>query len=205
MLGKFGLPVDSGCQLALPDTGGHSKPENSYSRERLAYLSSEGPVSHCIPTRLQRLIARGLGIVALALSTACVHTPAAKGSDEKAARLLRAEVEAINRQMEEAFNRKDMLAVAKYYADDARMIGPRGQEVRGRAAIDAYWLGVHGPKTWRLEAFDIGGSRDEMYQFGRSTLIQAGTAGDRMSVANFVVIWKRGPDGQLRISLDFYH
>jgi ketosteroid isomerase-like protein len=168
-------------------------------------LRPKAPTSDCIPTRLQPQIAHTLGVVALALSIACVHTPGPKSSDEGATRLLKAEVEAVNRQMEEAFNRKDMLAVARYYADDARMMGPRGQEVRGRAAIDAYWLGVRSPKTWRLEAFDIGGSRNDAYQFGRSTLIQALTAGDRTSVADFVVIWKRGSDGQLRIALDFYH
>ena len=155
--------------------------------------------------RLQRLTVISLSAVVLAFTLACVHPRAAGSDGQNAARSLRAEIEGINRQLEEAFNRKDLLAVARYYADDARLIGPRGQEVRGRAAIDAYWLGVRGPKSWRLEAFDIGGSRDEAYQFGRSTLVQEGTAGDRTSVANFVVIWKRGSDGQLRIALDFYH
>ena len=98
-----------------------------------------------------------------------------------------------------------MLAVARYYTDDARLVGPRGQEIRGRAAIDAYWLGIRGPISWRLEAFDIGGSRDEAYQYGRSTLVQEGTAGPRTSVVDFVVIWKRGSDGRLRMALDFYH
>jgi ketosteroid isomerase-like protein len=158
-----------------------------------------------MPTMSSRLISGAVFVVALALSVACAHAPAVGSDGRNASSSLRAEVEGINRQLEEAFNRKDMLAVARYYADDARMVGPRGQEVRGRAAIDAFWRGLQGPKSWRLEAFDIGGSRDEAYQFGRSTLVQAGTAGDRTSVVDFVVIWKRGPDGQLRIALDFYH
>jgi ketosteroid isomerase-like protein len=142
-------------------------------------------------------------VLALVLCVACVRTPVV---DNRGATVsLRAEIEGINRELEAAFNRKDMLAVARYYTDDARLVGPRGQEIRGRAAIDAYWLGVRGPKSWRLEAFDIGGSRDEAYQYGRSTLVQEGTAGDRTSVADFVVIWKRGSDGRLRMALDFYH
>jgi ketosteroid isomerase-like protein len=148
-------------------------------------------------------IVQALRVMALVVSVACVRTPAADVQNSSAS--LRAEIEGINRELEAAFNRKDMLAVARYYTDDARLMGPRGQEIRGRAAIDAYWLGVRNPKSWRLEAFDIGGSRNEAYQFGRSTLVQEGTAGDRTSVADFVVIWKRGADGRLRMALDFYH
>jgi ketosteroid isomerase-like protein len=152
-----------------------------------------------------RLSSQAARIVVVALSLACAH-PGGTGNDSATAPAsLRAEIEGINRELEAAFNRKDMLAVARYYTDDARLIGPRGQEIRGRAAIDAYWLGVRNPKSWRLEAFDIGGSRNEAYQFGRSTLVQEGTAGDRTSVADFVVIWKRGADGRLRMALDFYH
>lgn len=151
----------------------------------------------------KQVIARAVGVVSLGLAGACARTPAVDGRSASAS--LRSEIEGINRQLEAAFNRKDMLAVASYYVDDARLVGPRGQEIRGRAAIDAYWLGVRGPKSWRLEAFDIGGSRDEAYQYGRSTLVQEGTAGDRTSVADFVVIWKRGSDGRLRMALDFYH
>jgi uncharacterized protein (TIGR02246 family) len=151
----------------------------------------------------KQIIAHAVRVTALVLAVACARTPAV--DNRNATGSLRTEIERINRQLEDAFNRKDLLAVARYYTDDARLVGPRGQEIRGRAAIDAYWLGVRGPKSWRLEAFDIGGSRDEAYQFGRSTLVQEGTAGDRTSVADFVVIWKRGSDGQLRIALDFYH
>jgi ketosteroid isomerase-like protein len=152
-----------------------------------------------------RFSSQAARISVVALSLACAHTGATVNDSAAASASLRAEIEGINRELEAAFNRKDMLAVARYYTDDARLIGPRGQEIRGRAAIDAYWLGVRNPKSWRLEAFDIGGSRNEAYQFGRSTLVQEGTAGDRTSVADFVVIWKRGADGRLRMALDFYH
>ena len=150
-------------------------------------------------------IVRNLWIGAAALSVACAQTHGAAGSSQNATAALKAEIEAVNRQMEVAFGRKDLLAVAKFYADDARLIGPRGQEVRGRAAIDAYWIGVRNPKSWRLEAFDIGGGPDEAYQFGRSTLVQENSTGDRTSVTDFVVVWKRGSDGQWKIALDFYH
>ena len=150
-------------------------------------------------------IVRNFWIGAAALSLACAQTHGAAGTSQNATDALKAEIEAVNRQMEAAFGRKDLLAVAKFYADDARLIGPRGQEVRGRAAIDAYWVNVRNPKSWRLEAFDIGGGPNEAYQFGRSTLVQENASGDRTSVTDFVVIWKRGSDGQWKIALDFYN
>lgn len=150
-------------------------------------------------------LARNLWIGTTAFSVACAQTHAAAGSSQNSADALKTEIEAVNRDMEIAFGRKDLLAVAKFYADDARLIGPRGQEVRGREAIDAYWANVRNPKSWRLEAFDIGGSLNEAYQFGRSTLVQENATGDRTSVTDFVVIWKRGSDGRWKIALDFYH
>lgn len=115
------------------------------------------------------------------------------------------EILRLNRAMEEAIGRGDVAAAARFYADDARIIGPRGFEVSGRKAIDDYWASVGNARSWKLEAWDVGGSRDEAYQFGRSTLIHGAAGQERTSVVEFVVIWKRQADGQLRIALDFYH
>lgn len=118
---------------------------------------------------------------------------------------LRVEIRNLNRQMEMALGRGDMMAVAAFYADDGVLKGPRGQEVRGRAAIDAYWVALKDAKSWKLDVFEVGGSRTEAYQVGRSTLVMGSASGDRASVSDFVLIWKRGADGRMRIALDFYH
>jgi ketosteroid isomerase-like protein len=116
------------------------------------------------------------------------------------------EIRAVNDSMETAFKRGDMKAVSHFYADDAKMTGG-GPVVEGRAALDAYWARLaSSPGTWKLEIFEIGGSRDLAYQKGRSTLTQRDPAGgaDRVSVVNFVVIWKRAAGGGLRIAMDLY-
>jgi uncharacterized protein (TIGR02246 family) len=118
---------------------------------------------------------------------------------------LRQEVDSLNRAMEQAFARGDMIAVAKFYADDAKLMGPGGADISGRAAIDRYWEGLKGAKSWKLEVLDLGGDRTTAYQVGRSTLVTSGAARDQKSVSRFVVIWKRQPDGSYRIALDFYH
>ena len=118
---------------------------------------------------------------------------------------LRQEIDSLNRAMEQAFAKGDMAAVAKFYADDAKLMGPRGGDVSGRAAIDRYWQNIKGAKSWKLELIELGGDRNTAYQVGRSTLVTAAGGGNQTSVSRFVVIWKRQPDGKLRIALDFYH
>ena len=118
---------------------------------------------------------------------------------------VRQEIDSLNRAMEQAFAKGDMAAVAKFYADDAKLMGPRGDDVVGRAAIDRYWLGIKGAKSWKLEVLEVGGDRATAYQVGRSTLVTSRAGADQTSVSRFVVIWKRQPDGKFRISLDFYH
>ena len=115
------------------------------------------------------------------------------------------EIRAVNDSMEAAFGRGDMKAVAAFYADDARMAGG-GQLVEGRVAVDGYWarLGAS-PGTWRLEVFEVGGSRDLAYQRGRSHLaLRDSTGRERVSTVDFVVIWRRDPGRGLRIWLDLY-
>jgi uncharacterized protein (TIGR02246 family) len=123
----------------------------------------------------------------------------AQGSD------LRREIDSLNRAMEQAFTKGDLMTVARFYADDAKLMGPRGEDVSGRAAIDRYWSAIKGAKSWKLEVLEVGGDRTTAYQVGRSTLVTAGGGRDVTSISRFVVIWKRQRDGQFRIALDFYH
>jgi ketosteroid isomerase-like protein len=118
---------------------------------------------------------------------------------------LRREIDSLNRAMESAFNRGDMLAVARFYSDDAKLMGPRNGDVSGREAINRYWTGIRDAKSWKLEVIEVGGDRTTAYQMGRSTLVSGGPNGEHTSISRFVVIWKRQPDGQFKMALDFYH
>jgi uncharacterized protein (TIGR02246 family) len=140
-----------------------------------------------------RVISR-LALAAALLAPAALHA-------QRSA--LRQEIDSLNRAMEQAFAKGDMAAVAKFYADDAKLMGPRGADISGRAAIDRYWQEIKGAKSWKLEVIEVGGDRTTAYQVGRSTLVTGGGGGDRTSVSRFVVIWSRQPDGKLRIALDF--
>jgi ketosteroid isomerase-like protein len=117
---------------------------------------------------------------------------------------LRREIEAQNVAMTTAFNRGDLAAVAKLYADDARIMGPGDPPVRGRKAIDAYWTQLKQPRSWKLVVLEVGGSADEPWQLGRSTLVTGAAGQERTSIVDFIVLWRRGPGGKLRIYVDMY-
>ena len=110
----------------------------------------------------------------------------------------------MNDSMVAAFNSGNMLAVAQFYTDDARIEGERGEIVQGRAAIDKYWTGILNPKAWKLDVIDVGGHPDNPYQIGRSTLVTSGPNGDRTSIVEFLVIWRRVAGGGLRIAVDYH-
>jgi ketosteroid isomerase-like protein len=117
---------------------------------------------------------------------------------------LHREIRAVNDSMVAAFNSGNMLAVARFYADDARVDGEKGAIVQGRAAIDRYWTEIQNAKSWTLEIIAVGGPRDFPWQIGRSTLVQTSPQGDRTSIVEFLALWRREPGGGLRMVMDYY-
>ena len=117
---------------------------------------------------------------------------------------LRHEIQAVNDSMVAAFNAGKLLAVARFYADDARVDGEKGAVVQGRAALDKYWTDIRNAKSWKLEVIEVGGPRDHPWQIGRSTLVQSSPQGDQTSVVEFLAIWRRDGGGGLRMVVDYY-
>jgi ketosteroid isomerase-like protein len=114
---------------------------------------------------------------------------------------LRAEVERLNASMVDAFKRNEPLAIAAHYTDDARIIGPRGSATEGRAAVNRYWTSFPTQgRSWKLDVLDVGGTRDLVYQSGRSTI----SGGMGSQSVDWIGIWKRQPDGQLKLAVDYW-
>ncbi len=125
--------------------------------------------------------------------------------DEADMARLRPVIEEHNRKMVEAFKRGDYLGVARFYADDATILFYRGRKVQGREAIDKYWTSIRGAKDWKLEFIELGGDRETIYQIGRSTLTSERDGKESTYACDFVVIWKRQPDGSYKIHVDIYN
>lgn len=135
----------------------------------------------------------------LAATAATAQTPVARDS------ALRREVEGLNRAMETAFGRGDLKGVAAFYADNAVVRSAHQVAAVGRSALDAYWAGIASPKSWKLDVYGVtaGPNTNLVYQTGRSTLVSGSPP--RTSVFDFVVVWQRQSNGQLKIVLDYYH
>ena len=117
---------------------------------------------------------------------------------------LRSEIEAANRALEVAFRTGDLLGVARSYQDDAILLSPSGKRVSGRVEIDEYWTRFQDPLDWQLEVFAVEGEGDIAYQRGRSHLVSKRDGERHTSVVDFVLVWRRQPDGGWKIAVDAY-
>ena len=118
---------------------------------------------------------------------------------------IRREIVETNKKMVETLKRGDMLGVSRFYADDAMMVFHRGQKLQGRKAIDDYWTSIKGAKDWKLDVIEVGGSRDEVYQIGKSSFTSESNGKENTYTCDFVVIWKRQADGAYKIKVDIYN
>ena len=144
--------------------------------------------------------------LALAMGAACRTAAPVAQSQALEDRAIRRELAAINDAMAATFNRGDYLGAARFYTDDAQIIGP-GVRVTGRAAVDRYWTSLPAGATWRLDVLDAGGGRNSPWQLGRSTLVMPTRGGDgttSTSVVDFLAVWRRQPDGALKLYIDMY-
>ena len=153
-----------------------------------------------------------IAIAALTIVLIVAGTPAGepdRQGDRKAnassVRSLRQIVDECNRTSIADFKKGDMLAVARGYADDATIYFPPGKKVHGRKAIDRYWQGLKGAKDWKLETIEVGGTRDAIYEVGKSTLTTVVDGKESTYVCDYVVIWKRQRDGTYRTHTDIFN
>lgn len=127
-----------------------------------------------------------------------ITRPAALPGARPAEDPLRQEIEALHAEMMAAY-RREPASVARYYADDASILGSRGRWI-GRDQLDRYWAAPGGGE-WALEVLETGGSQDSPWVRGRSTLT---SRNGRPLVTEYIGILKRQPDGLLRFHLDMF-
>lgn len=145
-------------------------------------------------TSRRRALSAFIAVAAVAIThPPAVHAQAAAGVG------LRAEIEALNAAMVAAL-KADPPSVARFYTDDASILGGGGRYV-GRAQIDQYWADATMFADWTLEVLEVGGDAASPWVRGRSTLV--GRSGRRM-VTEFVGILKRQPAGDLKYYVDMY-
>jgi uncharacterized protein (TIGR02246 family) len=121
---------------------------------------------------------------------------------------VRQAIEQVNSQVMAAFKAGDAAAIASLYSDTAKMLPPDATEIAGREAIQELWQSWldDGLKDLTLEAIEVEASGDLAYEIG-SFSMQAPAENNTMMTAtgNYVVVWKRGADGNWRLHVDTWN
>ena len=124
------------------------------------------------------------------------------------ATLDRQEVERFAGEFVELFDRCDHVAMASFYADDARIVAPDTEVVQGQGAIEEFWrvacesarsLGMR--RTLEVEHIETSGGLG--YVLSTVTL-EIPTAGEGTVTRTFndVTVWRAAADGRWRVAVD---
>lgn len=124
----------------------------------------------------------------------------ASGADE-------AEVMAASRAFSAAYVRGDTTAIRSLYTEDAVLLPP-GREVRGRANIVRFFA----PRPSRINVSHAMSSSE--LEIVGDLAVDIGTwsntwktddAEEQTAAERYLVVWRRGADGQWRIQYDMWH
>ncbi len=106
---------------------------------------------------------------------------------------------------EATFNAKDVAKVASMYTDDAVVMPPNHEAVRGRANIEAFFKEMEGANI-TLTPFESAMSGSTAYEAGTYQMaITPKTGQPTTDKGKYVVILKKGSDGQWRLSHDIFN
>ena len=113
-------------------------------------------------------------------------------------------IQQLNKDMEDAFNKNDMMKVAAFYSEDAEITADN-YNVQGKKNIDQYWAALKDKgRGWKLSVFEVGGQGEYVYQLGTSDLNYLNNKDkEQRSVINFILIWKLDKDNVYRIFRDY--
>ncbi len=70
---------------------------------------------------------------------------------------IRAKIDAVNKEFVDAFNRGDIAAAMGVYTEDATILPPNAEIMKGKGAITAFWKGARdmGVKEAKLETVEL--------------------------------------------------
>lgn len=116
---------------------------------------------------------------------------------------VRAEIEAANRQFEEAAAKGDGKAIAALYTSSGQALPAGGDVVSGTEAIGKFWQGVldSGVKGVRLKTLEVESMGDSAHEVGQYELLDA--AGKTLDRGKYVVIWKKD-GGRFKLHRDIW-
>jgi uncharacterized protein (TIGR02246 family) len=107
-----------------------------------------------------------------------------------------------------AANAKDAAAVASFYTEDATLLPPGSPSVKGRKNIQQYWQAFFdaGASDPQLRVVDVTAFGDMAYEIGAfEANLPSPQGGTARTQGKYVVIWKRQPDGGIKMLVDIFN
>jgi len=111
-------------------------------------------------------------------------------------------------QFVEALNRGDAAAIAAMYTDDAILLPPNSEMIRGRQGVQEFWNTAlqMGVKSVTVTTVDTHVSGDTAYRVVKYTLtIQPQGQGSMIDSGKAVDLWKRQADGSWKVQVDIWN
>ncbi len=121
---------------------------------------------------------------------------------------VRQAIESANMKFVEAFNRRDVASVAALYDENATVLPPNSQVLKGRRRIEEFWNGAieMGVREVALKTIDVEHSGDLAYEIGAYNLKVQPKGGQATTDAGkYVVVWKRQADGAWKLAADIWN
>ncbi len=121
---------------------------------------------------------------------------------------VRTAIEGANKKFMEAVRQANATLLASLYTEDATLLPPGGDMIKGRAGIEAFWSGglQMGIKEAVLRTVGVSGAGDLAYEIGTFTL-KIRPEGQEVveQKGKYVVVWKKGPDGTWKLHADIWN
>jgi len=121
---------------------------------------------------------------------------------------VRRTVEDTNRIFGDSVRRGDAAAVSALYTEDAILLPPNSDMIKGRSSTHGFWngainMGVKDAVLTTVELIDLG---DMVHEVGNYALkIQPEGQAASEDKGKYVVLWKKMPDGSFKLHRDIWN
>lgn len=108
----------------------------------------------------------------------------------------------------EAVRQGDATALAALYTDDATLLPPDSEMIKGGQGIEEFWNGLMqmGMNNAVLTTEDVFGSGDLAYEIGKAIItIQPEGQEPMEQEVKYVVVWNKTADGSWKLHVDIWN
>ena len=121
---------------------------------------------------------------------------------------VRQAIQEANAKFGAAVQKGDGAAIAALYTEDASLLPPDSDMIKGKGGIEAFWKGglQLGIREAVLTTIDVSGAGDLAYEIGAFALkIQPQGKEPIEQKGKYVVVWKLNPDGGCKLHVDIWN